>query len=175
MYKGKGNVNSHKGGTNHSGQSGGHLSSAPSSKPTLDMSEASVNHADIGEYTENSNRHRKGGHGQDALDYMDKNGVKYEINIEYNNGVRRGNIPGSKDKMRRTGNTQSWFPKEWSSDDIKNAAIEVSKTFKGAPRNGDKHTGIVKGVSVTIIFGDGGSIKTAYPSKNQPGGIKNDK
>ena len=113
-----------------------------------------------------------GGHGQDAIDYMDKHEIPYEINIEYNNGVRRGNLPTSKEKMKLTGNRQSWFPKSWTASDIKDAGIAVAKTFRGHPKACDDHAGIVNGVSVTIIYGENGTISTIFPSETQPGGIK---
>lgn len=143
---------------------------SPSDNPPSVSGEA-LSHSDGGEYT-STHRPSGGGHGQDAIDYMDSHGIPYEINIEYNNGVRRGNLPTSKEKMKRTGNRQSWFPKSWTANDIKYAGIAVAKTFRGHPKAGDHHAGIVNGVSVTIIYGENGTINTIFPSETQPGGIK---
>lgn len=140
----------------------------------ISISDSSLNHSSIGEYNSN-NRPKSGGHGQDAIDYMDEHGIPYEINIEYENGVRVGNMPTSIEKMKRSGNLQTWFPKSWTAEYIKNSGLEVAKTFKGAPKRGDHHTGLINGVSVTVIFGDNGIINTIYPSSEQPGGSKNDK
>lgn len=103
---------------------------------------------------------------------MDEHGIPYEINVEYNNGVRQGNLPTSKESMKRTGNKQSWFPKSWSREDIQKAGEKVAGSLGHKPRNGEKHTGIVNGVSVTVIFGNEGKIATIFPSEKQPGGKK---
>ena len=107
MDKDKSYTNSWKGtgisGNNHPQKDNNHLS----------VSDDSLNHSNLGEYN-SVNRHVSGGHGQDSLDYMDKTGIEYEINIEYNNGVRVGNIPTSKQTFTRDGNNHTWFPKSWS-------------------------------------------------------------
>lgn len=103
---------------------------------------------------------------------MDKHGIPYEIVIEFENGVRLGNLPTSIQRMKRHGNIQSWFPKEWTAADIEQAAIKLAKTHPGKPKAHEHYTGEVNGVSVTIIFGENGTISTAFPSQKQPGGIK---
>ena len=57
---------------------------------------------------------KSGGHGQSALDVMDKNGIKYNIVKTYPNGVRVGNIPSIHTKTKKTGTGMAWFPKSWS-------------------------------------------------------------
>ena len=133
------------------------------------ISPESLNHSNKGEFTSSSKKHISGGHGQDNIDYMDKNGIKYEINRIYNNGVRVGNILNSADRKMRSGNNHSWFPKDWSEFDIKNAANNILKKYK-YPKNG-KFSGTFKNVKVTIILKDG-KIKTIYPNKYQRGGKK---
>lgn len=46
---------------------------------------------------------KSGGHGQSALNIMDRVGIKYNILKIYPNGVRIGNIPGIKDKLKKSG------------------------------------------------------------------------
>ncbi len=127
-----------------------------------------LKHSNIGEYTE-YNRPKSGGHGQDSIDYMEKNNIPYEITKEYNNGVRIGNLPTSTNKFFRTGDNHTWFPKTWTEQDIADAANYVLSTHKGIRIPRTSHSAIYKGVVVTIIFGARGSISTTFPSKDQGG------
>lgn len=136
------------------------------------ISKDRLDHSNQGEFTK-SNRPNGGGHGQDNIDYMDKHKIPYEITMEYNNGVRIGNLPTSKDVKFRTGNNHTWFPKSWTSQDIEDAANYVASTYKKMPLPRASHTGIYKGIKVTIIFGKNGKISTVYPEKDQ-GGLGND-
>lgn len=64
-------------------------------------------HSFEGEYTIRNGkpyRLKKGGHGQAAIEVMNKNGVQYEVNKTYSNGVRVGNIPNATQKFRQSGN-----------------------------------------------------------------------
>ncbi len=88
-----------------------------------------VEHSSKGEYTR-SGRLKCGGHGQEALDYMDKNGIEYDIAKTYPNGVRIGNVPKHKNALKRTGNKQSWFPRNWDRKTIKKAGQTVAKGKK---------------------------------------------
>ena len=58
---------------------------------------------------------------------MDKNGLKYKIIKTYPNGVRVGYVEDHKDKRKRSGNNQSWFPKNWTQKDMVRAGEHVSK------------------------------------------------
>lgn len=157
--------------TNDFGSSQPSKQTTPSKGCKPKIGDIAIEHSSKGEYT-STNRPRGGGHGQDAIDYMNANNIPYEITTEYNNGVRRGNLPTSKEAMKRFGERQSWFPKSWTAKDIENAGIEVAESLEKCPKSGQRVTRIVNGVSVTIIFGDEGSIETIFPSKKQPGGKK---
>lgn len=56
------------------------------------------------------NRIINGGHGQDNISYLKKNGIAFNVLKEYPNGVRIGNIPSHKNKFKRTGEEQALFP-----------------------------------------------------------------
>lgn len=135
------------------------------------VSQHVLDHSNRGEFN-TQNRHKSGGHGQQNIDYMDKNGIEYEINMEYNNGVRVGNILNSKQKFSRQGNNHTWFPKEWTEADIISAGEYVSNAFTGTKANKVTHSEIVNGVKVTVMFNSKGEIVSIYPYKNQPGGKK---
>lgn len=151
----------------------GKKSESPISKDYISCNAAI--HSNDGEFTKNSNKYISGGHGQTAIDYMDKNNIAYEVNIEYNNGVRVGNIIDSKNKKFKTGNNHTWFPKDWSIGDIREAGENVSGYFKsqGNIKDGQHYSLMYKGVEVTVIYQEG-EVSTIFPSKNQSGGRKND-
>lgn len=124
-------------------------------------------HSMEGSYTA-GNRLKSGGHGQDAIDYMDKNGIKYNIVKTYPNGVRIGNVPdhkGSSAKKKGTG--QAWFPKNWKQQDIVAAAEHIT----GLKHNAHKPEGTVlhgkwKNVWVCVVRRNG-TIASVYPDYNQ--------
>ena len=51
-----------------------------------------------------------GGHGQAAMDEMKRRGSLFNVLHTYPNGVRVGNVPQHKSRMKRSGREQSWFP-----------------------------------------------------------------
>ncbi len=163
MDKGKGDINPYKSDlsnpSNKNEAVGDHSSS---------FSASALSHSNEGEYT-STERPKSGGHGQDAIDYMEAKGIPYEINAEYNNGVRVGNLPTHKQSMFRGGNRHTWFPKSWSANKIKKAGEYVASKYKGSKADGARYSAIYDGVKVTIIFGSDGSVKTAFPSADQPG------
>ena len=123
-------------------------------------------HSMEGSYTE-GNRMKSGGHGQDAIDYMDKNGIEYNIVKTYPNGVRIGNVPNHMLRFKRNGNGQAWFPKEWTQKDIVAAAEHVI----GLKSNSHKPEGTTlygqwKDVKICVIRRNG-SIASVYPNYNQ--------
>lgn len=112
-------------------------------------------------------RIKSGGHGQDAIDYMDKNNIKYTVVHTYKNGVRIGNVPDHKMPLKKTGTGQSWFPKSWTQKDIVRAAehIDGLKHNKGA-KDGATIWGKYKGVWIGVIKTNG-NIATVFPDSNQ--------
>ena len=65
-------------------------------------------HSMEGSYTA-GNRMKSGGHGQDAIDYMDRHGIKHNIVKTYPNGVRIGNVLNHMSRFKRENNGQTWF------------------------------------------------------------------
>lgn len=123
-------------------------------------------HSMEGSYT-SGNRLKSGGHGQDAIDYMNRNGIKYNIVKTFPNGVRIGNVPNHKDKNKRTGTGQSWFPKNWTQKTIVAAAEHVMSLKRNAHRkDGETLFGKWKGVWVGVIKTNG-TVGTVFPDYNQ--------
>ena len=120
-------------------------------------------------------RLESGGHGQKNIDLLKKYGISYNITKTFSNGVRIGNIPNHKNKKKRTGSSQSWFPKNWTKQDIKLAGQHIAnlKSNRKIP-DGKAVYGNWKGVRVGIIKTHG-KIATIFPDIQQPSLIKRKK
>ena len=112
-------------------------------------------------------RLNNGGHSQKGMELLDKYGIKYNIVKTYPNGVRVGNVSNHKERSKKTGIGQSWFPKSWSDKDIRHAGEHVAG-LKGNRRvaDGKKIYGFYKGVRVGVIRTNG-KIATVFPDSNQ--------
>lgn len=138
------------------------------SKIKVEISEQSLKHADVGDFTINPStgkvsKMKGGGHGQSNIDYLKENG--FEVNIEktYPNGVRTGNVPHHKTPSKRTGTGQSWFPENWTSKDIESAGQHIaSQSNFASAKNGEVIFGDYNGVRVGVIKTDG-KIGTIFP------------
>ena len=137
-----------------------------------EASQFAIVHANEGAYTHSVNgqhiRLKSGGHGQAGMNELDKYGIKYHVVKTYSNGVRVGYVPDHKNKLKRTGMNQAWFPKEWTSKDIKHAGEHVAN-LKGNrhSKDGEAVFGMWKGVRVGVIRTHG-IIATIFPDIKQP-------
>lgn len=137
------------------------------------VSDFALVHSNEGKYTKplrKGDRLRlvSGGHGQTGMDQLDKYGIKYNVVKTYPNGVSVGNIPDHKSKSKKEGTGQSWFPKSWTTKDIRRAGEQVAglKGNRHAP-DGKKLYGTYKGVRVVVIKTHG-KIATIFPDNIQP-------
>lgn len=90
-----------------------------------------------------------GGHGQDNINYLKSKNIAHNVTMEYNNGVRKGNVSIHKTGKKRTGNDQAWFPKSWTEKDIKAASEHVMSLKRNQRRTNQKpYTGSYKAVKV---------------------------
>ena len=141
------------------------------------VSEFALVHSNEGRYTKPSGNGNKirlvsGGHGQTGMDQLDKYGIKYNVLKTYKNGVRVGNVPNHKDKRKQTGMNQTWFPKTWTSKDIKRAGEHVSGLKSNRHvKDGKPVFGVYKGVRVGVIRTNG-KIATVFPDSNQSSVLK---
>lgn len=127
------------------------------------ISDSAIIHSSKGNYTK-KNRMIGGGHGQEAIDYMNNNNLEYNIVKTYSNGVRVGNVKRHKDSIKKMGTNQSWFPKNWSRKDIKKAG-QIVAIGKKYPDVKIKHRKTNK-VDVGIIRTNG-KIATIFPLSEQ--------
>lgn len=118
------------------------------------ISEEKLQHASLGNFNSND-RMSGGGHGQVNIEYLLENNIEFHILKEYDNGVRIGNVPDHKSKMKATGVGQAWFPEDWTESDIKKAGEYVANM----PENIDAPDG-------TWVFGEYNGVRI--------GKIKND-
>ncbi len=112
-------------------------------------------------------RLNNGGHSQKGMELLDKYGIKYNIVKTYPNGVRVGNVPNHKERSKKMGIGQSWFPKSWSDKDIRRAGEHVAG-LKGNRRIPDGKTiyRVYKGVRVGVKRTNG-KIATVFPDSDQ--------
>ncbi len=129
-------------------------------------------HSDEGLFTKPSKptdslRLKRGGHGQNGMNLLDKYGIEYNIVRTYPNGVRVGNIPSHKDKNKQEGTNQSWFPKHWTPKVIRKAGEHVAglKANRNAP-SGKPIFGVYRRVRVGVIRTNG-KIATIFPDSDQ--------
>ncbi len=135
-------------------------------------SQFAVVHSNEGAYTKpqkgNHIRLKNGGHGQTGMNELDKYGIRYKVEKTYPNGVRVGYVLDHTNKAKRQSMGQTWFPKEWTSRDIKHAGEHVAN-LKGNRhvKDGEKVYGMWKGVRVGVIR-TRGIIATIFPDYKQP-------
>ncbi|SCM96389.1 Uncharacterized protein BWINRASL_03486 [Bacillus mycoides] len=94
---------------------------------------STLKHSGVGDFTnpknpkkENIGNMRGGGHGQSNIELLKDHVIEYNIVEVLPNGVRLGNIPSHKEKPKKTGKEQSWFPESWTDQDINEAAVYVA-------------------------------------------------
>lgn len=103
-----------------------------------------------------------GGHGQENIDYLDKNKIVYSTTYQYKNGVRLGNVSIHKYSRCRYKGKQGWFPKSWTRKDIKAAAKYVLSLKKNQRLDKQAKTGCYKGVKVGV-YASKGKVDTVFP------------
>ena len=138
---------------------------------TFNISEEALDHANIGDFTKNPRtgaiqKMSGGGHGQDNIDFLEQNGIEYNIETTFPNGVRIGNVPEHKSKGKRTGTGQAWFPSNWNKEDIRRAGEYVANL----PQNQGIADGVgvfgnYNGVRVGVIKTNG-EIGTVFPDNS---------
>ncbi|WP_206426594.1 EndoU domain-containing protein [Clostridium sp. E02] len=142
-------------------------------KTVSSLSQDTINHSTIGDFTYNPktgavSKVKGGGHGQANIDFLEENGIPYNIEKTYDNGVRIGNIPDHKNPLKRIGTSQSWFPETWDTTKINNAGEYVVELHKGETiTNGAPIYGIYDGVEVGVIYTNG-KPATIFPNGIQP-------
>ncbi|MBC6295517.1 hypothetical protein HCJ45_00060 [Listeria sp. FSL L7-1517] len=141
---------------------------ASGAKVKIEISKERLEHANLGDFTKNPktgaiSKMKGGGHGQDNIDFLRKNGIEVNIEKTYSNGVRVGNVPEHKTKSKQKGSNQSWFPKNWTAADIENAGQQIARLPEFAKVNdGEVLFGEVNGVRVGVIKTNG-KIGTIFP------------
>ena len=133
-----------------------------------------ITHSSVGDFTYNPktgavSKMKGGGHGQANIEFLEANGLEYNIVKVYDNGVRIGNIPDHKVKAKRTGTNQSWFPESWSESDIANAGAYIGNLLENVnAADGVTVFGNYNGVRVGVIRTNG-RISTIFPdAASQP-------
>jgi hypothetical protein len=132
------------------------------------IDDVALKHSSIGDFTYNPktgkvSRMKGGGHGQSNINFLENNGIDYNVVKKYDNGVRVGNIPKHKTPSKRIGTGQAWFPKNWTDKKIKNAGEFVANlTENKCLADGVIGYGEYDGVRVGIIKSNG-KVGTIFP------------
>ena len=141
-------------------------------KKIINVDSKILEHASKGDFTKcpktgKIQKMKGGGHGQENIDFLIENNLKFEIVHEYDNGVRIGNVPDHKTPMKRSGIEQSWFPESWTKKDIEIAGEEIVNLPSNiSTPDGKVITGMHKNVKVGIIKTNG-KIGTIFPMNIQ--------
>lgn len=131
---------------------------------------STLNHSVLGEYKPKSKqwpsgRLISGGHGQAAMEKCDNLKIDYEVTKTLDNGVRIGNVPSSKSKRKREQEGQTWFPEDWTEDDILSAGIYVANT---APVTDDGYVQTARYKNVVVrVLRDSNGLGSIYPYFDQ--------
>ena len=111
---------------------------------------------------------RSGGHGQNNIKILERNGIEYHIITTYPNGVRVGYVPGHANRRKRTGIGQVWFPKNWTTRDIIKAGEHIGRLKRNrGTRDGITMWGTWNGVRIGVKKTNG-QIATIFPDIKQP-------
>ena len=131
--------------------------------------EKALAHADLGEYIKPSKpypvgRLKGGGHGQAAIDELTKRGIPPNIIRTYPNGIRIGNSPTHKDKLKQTKGFQTWFPEKWTREDIRTAGVYIANRGVMPQQIPYAKEGVWRGIRTRVFFDVNGNITTIFPT-----------
>ncbi len=128
-------------------------------------------HSFDGRFTRNQktgrlNKLQSGGHGQTAIDIMDREGVGYTIQKTFKNGVRTGYLEKNKSRLKRNPYGMAWFPTNWTQRDMVRAGEHIGKLKRnrGVP-DGKTIWGTYKGIRIGVIKTNG-QIATIFPDSH---------
>ena len=137
------------------------------------ISKKAIQHSSLGDFTQGDKKHpprlKSGGHGEENIRELKRRGIEYNITKQYPNGVRVGNVSTHKNKQKRAGEGQSWFPKEWTRDTIKKAGEKTIREEKEKKKDGETSIGTYKKVKVGVKRTKG-RVATIFPLNKQSGG-----
>ena len=116
----------------------------------------------------NGGKPKGGFHSESSIKELNNIGLKVHIEKVYPNGVRLGSIDEHKSELKKYKEGkkvigQSWFPKDWSDDDILEAGTYVLNTYK-VDDDGITYRGKYKNVKIVVVNNKPGTI---YPDSNQ--------
>lgn len=139
------------------------------------ISNSTIEHSSRGTFTAGGKNNKpkllSGGHGEENIQTLKKYGWNYNIVAKYPNGVRLGNVPSHKDKRKRKGDWQVWFPKNWTRRTIKQAGEKTISSIPYKLPDGFHMYGMYKKVKVGVIR-TGGKVATIFPYYKQSGSKK---
>lgn len=156
----------------------------------MTVSRATLDHCVHGDYIAPSRdyphgRLRNGGHGSINIEELTQRGIEYHVTHTFQNGVRAGYVVGHKEKAkngitetmvnnngrpgtRNADKGQTWFPPDWTEDDIRAAGTYVAN--KPESENGLFKAGTFRGVRIGIYtdaINNNGMPTTIFPDNSK--------
>ena len=130
-------------------------------------------HSSLGEFSRGDKNHPSrllsGGHGEESIRELKRRGIQHNVVEQYPNGVRLGNIPTHKQTYKRSGSTQTWFPKSWTRNTIKKAGEKTINSIPYKLPDGMNMFGTYKKVKI-VVKRTNGLPATIFPYFKQSGG-----
>lgn len=131
----------------------------------MTVSDEALAHSTIGTFN-SAGRILGGCHTEAGIQELTRRGIEYNITGRFSNGVRLGNIPTHKERIKRTGEMQAWFPAEWTEDIILLAGTAVANS--AAPLlEGHYKIGEYAGVLVRVELDSDGNVVSVCPDYDQ--------
>lgn len=131
----------------------------------MTVSNEALTHSTIGEYSK-IGRIIGGCHTEAGIQELNRRGIEYNIVKTASNGVRLGNIPSHKEKFKRTGTGQAWFPAGWSEETVMQAGTVAANSNTPLLENHYKICEFM-GVLVRVELDSSGNVVSVCPDYDQ--------
>ena len=131
----------------------------------MTVSNEALAHSTIGEYSR-MGRIVGGCHTEAGLQELNRRGIEYNIVRTASNGVRLGNIPSHKEKFKRMGTGQAWFPSAWNEETVMLAGTVVANSNTQIIENHYK-IGVFMGVLLRVELDSSGNVVSVCPDYDQ--------
>ncbi len=138
-----------------------------------------MNHVIVGDFKNGSKEFPKGrlasgAHAYKCIENVTNKGCNCHVTGEFSNGVKVGYVENhvlktkdGKGKRENSDIGQSWFPKTWSDDDIRNAGTYVANNKEVWDETKRFGAGVYNGVRIGFYTDLQGQPTTLFPDNSQ--------
>ena len=143
------------------------------------VSDKTMNHVIVGDFKNGSKEFPKGrlasgAHAYKCIENVTNKGCNCHVTGEFSNGVKVGYVENhvlktkdGKGKRENSDIGQSWFPKTWSDDDIRNAGTYVANNKEVWDETKRFGAGVYNGVRIGFYTDLQGQPTTLFPDNSQ--------